>query len=296
MPMDKPCIQPNEYPRRILLAVAAHSPQIVTETLYALTQQIEPAYMPTEVHIITTGLGMPFVLQLLDLPGDSPGWITKVCRDYGLPRPQCDLRHIHCITDTQGGVMDDVRTRDDNTNAANFITRVVRDLTADPKSSLIVSLSGGRRTMTFYAGHALSLFGRIQDQLTHVLVEEEYFFNEAFFYPPPRSVWVVREDHTGFDASQVEVILAVIPFVRLRDSLPPALLAGDVRFSEAVATAQAEFDAPRVSFNKVTAELQCGAFKVVMKPVELAFYLWFLKRRVAGKPPVRWSDDEKVAS
>ena len=33
---------PHTYPRRILLAVAAYSPQIVTETCYALALQTDP--------------------------------------------------------------------------------------------------------------------------------------------------------------------------------------------------------------------------------------------------------------
>jgi hypothetical protein len=44
---------PQDYPRRALLAVAGLSPQIVTETLYALAVRGEPRFLPTEVHIIT---------------------------------------------------------------------------------------------------------------------------------------------------------------------------------------------------------------------------------------------------
>ena len=46
--------QPEDFNRRVLLAVAGGSPAIVTETLYALTQTSIPAYLPTEIHIITT--------------------------------------------------------------------------------------------------------------------------------------------------------------------------------------------------------------------------------------------------
>ena len=281
--------QPHTYPRRILLAVAANSPQIVTETVYALTQQVEPVCMPTEVHIITTGLGEPYVRQLLD--SDQPGWLARLCADYQLAIPQCGDAFIHQICDDQQRILADVRTRADNTHAANFISQVVRDLTRDPNSSLVVSLSGGRRTMTFYAGHALSLFGRMQDRLTHVLVEEEYFFNAEFFYPPPLPVWVMREDNSGFDASRVEVTLADIPFVRLRDTLPTHLLSGQLSFSEAVARAQSELDPPRIEFFTALPALRCGGVSVAMQPIELAFYSWFLSRQVAGKPPIRWSDD-----
>ena len=48
---------PASYPRRILLAVTGLSPQIVTETLYALAVEGEPRWMPTEIRIITTRRG-----------------------------------------------------------------------------------------------------------------------------------------------------------------------------------------------------------------------------------------------
>jgi CRISPR-associated protein (TIGR02584 family) len=48
---------PAAYPRRILLAVTGLSPQIVTETLYALGVKGSPVWVPTEVRIITTRWG-----------------------------------------------------------------------------------------------------------------------------------------------------------------------------------------------------------------------------------------------
>jgi CRISPR-associated protein (TIGR02584 family) len=289
MPLTVAC-QPHTYPRRILLAVAAHSPQIVTETVYALSQQTVPACMPTEVHVITTRQGEPFVRQLLC--AEQPGWLARLCADYGLPYPVCDANHIHLITGADGQPLDDVRTRSDNTHAADFITRVVQQLTADPDSSLTVSLSGGRRTMTFYAGYALSLFGRAQDRLTHVLVDEEYFFHREFFYPPPRSVWVVREDGSGFDASKVEVTLAEIPFVRLREGLPQDLLQGSSSFSDTIAAAQRRLNPVQVLLDWKRAALMCGGIPVLMQPVQLAFYAWMLERLSRGLPPVHWTTQE----
>lgn len=282
--------QPHTYPRRILLAVAANSPQIVTETVYALTQHTTPACMPTEVHIITTRQGEPFVRQLVC--GTQPGWLAKLCADYALPAPACDPSHIHLITDAAGQALDDIRTHRDNTHAADCITRIVQQLTADPHSQLTVSLSGGRRTMTFYAGYALSLLGRAQDRLTHVLVDEEYFFHHEFFYPPPRSVWVVRDDGSGFDASKVEVTLADIPFVRLREGLPQDLLQGSSSFSDTIAAAQRRFDPAQVRLDWQRASLTCGGIPVSMPPVQLAFYAWMLQRRANDLPPIHWTSAE----
>lgn len=282
--------EPHHYPRRILLAVAARSPQIVTETIYALTQQESEACLPTEVHIITTKIGQPFVRKLLS-DGTQRGWLQALCEDYQLEQPLCDDSHIHLISNSDGEALNDIRTCDDNTFAADYITRIVQDLTADQNSSLVVSLSGGRRTMTFYIGYALSLFGRPQDRLTHVLVEDEYFFNAEFYYPPPHSVWVTRDDNTGFDASKVEVTLADIPFVRLREGLPSRLLNGQTSFSDTVDAAQAEFAPVQVVFDAANQQLSCSGTSVKMNVVELSFYVMLLQRATRSAPPIRWTDD-----
>ena len=52
-------------------------------------------------------------------------------------------------------------------------------------ASLHVSIAGGRKTMGFYVGYALSLFARDQDRLSHVLVPPSLESRQDFFYPPP---------------------------------------------------------------------------------------------------------------
>ena len=103
----------------------------------------------------------------------------------------------------------------------------MREITADPQASLHVSIAGGRKTMGFYVGYALSLFGRAQDRLSHVLV--------------PPVIRVARQTSSirrlGA-AGRAACISATIPFVRLRDGLPERLLEGHARFSDAVAEAQ----------------------------------------------------------
>lgn len=276
--------------RRILLAVAASSPQIITETIYALTQQTEPAFMPTEIHVITTLRGQSFINQVFGEQGGR-AWLHRLCDDYSLSCPDFSNLHIHVISDAAGRALEDVRTCSDNTDAADFITQTVQQLTADPDSALVVSLSGGRRTMTFYVGYALSLYGRPQDRLTHVLIEDERFFNNEFFYPPPTETWVVRDDNSGFDASKVEVTLADIPFVRLREGLPSRLLSGQTSFSDTVDAAQAELLPARVLFNTKTTELICGETPIKMNVVELSFYVMMLRRCANNLAPVRWTDE-----
>ena len=117
-------------------------------------------------------------------------------------------------------------TRADNAAVADFITEEVRAITADPNASLHVSIAGGRKTMGFYVGYALSLFGRAQDRLSHVLV------------PPSLEVRARDFSIRARAPRTTSVHLGPIPFVRLRDGLPEHLLEGRARFSEAVAKAQ----------------------------------------------------------
>ena len=78
---------PASYPRRILLAVCGLSPQIVTETLYALASAPEFPFVPTEVHLITTREGAQ--RAELSLLSDDLGWFHKLCADprTAPPRP-----------------------------------------------------------------------------------------------------------------------------------------------------------------------------------------------------------------
>lgn len=50
-------IQPADFPRRVLLAVSGLTPQIVTETIYALAVNKLAPFVPTEVHLITSAEG-----------------------------------------------------------------------------------------------------------------------------------------------------------------------------------------------------------------------------------------------
>ena len=68
------------YPRRILLAVTGLSPQIVTETLYALAVGQDTPWIPDEIHLITSCEGAERArLSLLD---PAAGQFHALCRDY----------------------------------------------------------------------------------------------------------------------------------------------------------------------------------------------------------------------
>lgn len=275
---------PERYPRRLLLAVGGLSPQIVTETVYALAMRAELPYVPTEIHLITTAEGAN--RARLMLLSDTPGWFHRLREDYALPEIAFDERRIHVIAGPAGGALDDIRTADENDAAADYITGVVRNLTADDHCAVHVSLAGGRKTMGFYLGYALSLYGRAQDRLSHVLVSSPFESDPQFFYPAARSRVLITRDNRPVDACDAQVTLAEIPFVRLRDGLPESLLAGRARFTEVVAAAQRARGPVELGIELGARRIHAGTQAVAMPPAELAFYAWLARRRRAALPPV----------
>ncbi|NDP40793.1 MAG: TIGR02584 family CRISPR-associated protein [Rhodoferax sp.] len=155
---------PASYQRRVLLVVSGLSPQIVTETIYALALAGESRFVPTEVHIITTKEGAQ--KAELSLLSTDLGWFHKLCDDYQLPAIAFNRDHIHVMQDANGQDMSDIRSIEDNSAAADYITAQVRAFSSDDKCALHVSIAGGRKTMGFYLGYALSLYGRPQDRLS----------------------------------------------------------------------------------------------------------------------------------
>ncbi|HRF44939.1 MAG TPA: CRISPR-associated ring nuclease Csm6 [Candidatus Competibacteraceae bacterium] len=281
-------MNPEHYPRRILLCVAGLSPQIVTETLYALTVTGEPRFIPTEIHLLTTAEGAE--RARLTLLSEEPGWFQRLRREHGLPDIRFTLDHIHILRDGEGRLLRDIRSVADNEAIANTITAKVRALTADPDSAIHASIAGGRKTMGFYLGYALSLFGRPQDRLSHVLVSSPFESNPNFFYPArvERVIFATGPDQRPLDASDAEVTLADIPFVRLRDGLQESLLRAGASFGDAVRQAQHNLAPPRLTLDVATCRVRCGETVLRLTPISFAWLAWFARRALAGLPPLHW--------
>ncbi|WP_295391567.1 CRISPR-associated ring nuclease Csm6 [uncultured Thiodictyon sp.] len=278
-PMDQDAPQ-----RRILLAVTGLSPQIVTETLFALAIQGEPRWVPTEVHLITTAEGADRARHSL-LSADL-AWFARLIADYRLPPIAFTESQIHVLEDVDGAPLGDIRTPADNDQAADQLTELVRRFTADPNTQVHASIAGGRKTMGYYLGYALSLFGRPGDRLSHVLVSEPFESTWDFFYPTPYSRIIETRDHKLADTAEARVMLAEIPFVSLRHGMPAGLLEGKSSFGEAVAAARAGLGAPELVIDYSERRILAGGRPVRLAPALLAFIGWLARRRQRGAPPV----------
>ncbi|ANE56542.1 hypothetical protein AYM39_16065 [Methylomonas sp. DH-1] len=238
--------------------------------------------MPTEIHLITTQSGARQAKLQLQAEGSGQFW--QLCRDYDLSDISFPEENIHVIEDRQGLALEDIKTPEQNEAAADFITTIVSQLTGNNNAAIHVSIAGGRKTMGYYLGYALSLYGRPQDRLSHVLVTDRYESLKDFFYPTPASKVIYDKDNHALDAKDAQVMMAEIPFVRLRGGIPDRLLDGKAGFSETVAIARQIETDPILHIDSQQHLFRVGNIEIRLPGVEFVFYLWMLQRSLDSKP------------
>jgi CRISPR-associated protein (TIGR02584 family) len=269
----------TEYPRRILVAVTGMSPQILTETLWSLAVRQDPPFYPTEIHLFTTTTGAMQATNSL-LSEDRP-WFSRLLQDYGLPAIPFTRESIEVITNSSGEAMDDIRSAEDNEAAASFMTERIRQLTEDPDAALHVSLAGGRKTMGYYVGYALSLYGRAQDRLSHVLVSAPFESSWDFFYPTPyeRIIQIGSGEKTLLvDCRDAQIDMANIPFVRLREELPTRFLSGKNGFSQIVEAANRALQPPLLQLNRRDFLVIADDQPIALTDMEFVVLYWLVER------------------
>lgn len=276
--------------KNILLATIGASPQVLTETLYAIHQSGKP--FPDEVFVITTLSAKPLLMNGLF----RDGHLQALKEEYQLPDFRFDESNIWLIEDDAGNQVEDAKSVDDQSHMADFITKILFKLTGDPRIALHTSLAGGRKTMAFYTGYAMSLLGREQDTLSHVFVDDDFEFVRDFWYPTKSAKWVAGKNGQGeVDVSRAKVTLAEIPFVRMRRSIDPSLLASmeNLSFSQTVALLNAgQNQTLSVKVNGKAKTLETLGVEIKLTAKELAFYLWLYQKGESGLLVDRYFDAE----
>lgn len=237
--------RPTEgQPRHILLCVVGLTPQIITETLYALTQQRGERI--DEIRVITTLGGRDRILSALLDP--QQGKFFAFCWDYSIDPGSILFNEttIRLLHGPDGRMSPDIRSVEDNVCAADQICEIVRQLTQDLPTQVYASAAGGRKTMSIYLTMAMQLFGRTHDQLSHVLVSEDFETHPDFFYipPTPQELEVKRAGQIikRISTADAEIHLADIPFIRLRGVRSAWLPSNGRSYSDFVQQAQEDLN------------------------------------------------------
>lgn len=259
--------------RDILVAVVGLTPQVITEMVYYLTQVHHPPITLAGIHILTTQLGKTQLLTHLLSP--QGGHFYALCAEYGLDSTTIDFE-IHVLRDAGDVPLEDIRTVADSIAVADQIAVCVRRLTRDPTTRLHCSLAGGRKTQSVLLGFALQLYGRPQDRLLHVLVDEEFQNHPAFFYPPKTSHLLHTRDGRLVDAHTARIDVADIPFLRLRDKLFTPTASPQVGFAPAIVQAQQELatliDLPPLRISYKTRSVCISTTAIPLSPLQFVLY------------------------
>lgn len=287
--------------KHILLCVAGMTPQIITETLYALTQ--ERGERVDEIRVITTLDGRDKIMTGIANGRGTPeeslldpnvGQFYSFCRDFNIDANSIkfDEKSIALLRTPDGLTLADIREPEENEFAGNQICDIVRELTKDPDTHIHASAAGGRKTMSIYLTAAMQLFGRPapQDTLSHVLVNEEFETNPDFYYPPPVARTLVNK-RTGKQLStdDARIYLADIPFIRLRGVLENWLQSGGPRYGDFVRQAQEELrliesaNDLRINLSKKTVTIAGHAIK--LQPQKFFYYALFAHLRKESRGP-----------
>jgi len=272
--------------KNILISLAGLTPQVITETLYYLTQLHSPPVEISEIFILTTSLGKEKIISsLLD---SHDGKYFALLEDYKIDAStiQFDDSHIIVLKDQKGNELQDIRTHSDNEAVADKILSFVREKTNDSQGRLHCSLAGGRKTMGLYLGFALQLYGRQGDVLSHVLVyPPEIEKSPDFFYPPPNNQAFKLNDGTFLKSEKIKVELAEIPVLFLREQIPLLKNSADLGYNELVNLTQKEFERLEyplpLTINLASQSINIGEeVHIQLSPLRFAIYLFLARRRL----------------
>jgi CRISPR-associated protein (TIGR02584 family) len=228
--------------RTVLIVSGGLSPQVVTETVFALATRAEDPCIPDRlICVVTNSVAARFEAEL-------PGALGRLALEWGLD-PRWGEPVIRVPLDRDGASVGDVRSYEDAVAYGDDINNLVREETLDANARVHVSIAGGRKSMSYHAGAAIGMWGRPQDELSHVLVgvapearardssvkPEDFEQSPEFWFPTRKSSMIAGRGGRQIDAATATIELALVPFVPLRELLPKSVVAQPIDHAKLVA-------------------------------------------------------------
>jgi CRISPR-associated protein Csx14 len=273
--------------KNILLAVVGLSPQVATETLYALHQQGKRV---DAIHLITTRTGKAAITASLLSPTD--GRYYAYLDDYGIDRGAISFgfENVHVVKDARGNEIGDIEGEEDNEALLKICFEMTFRFTSDPDAAVFFSIAGGRKTMSACLMVAAQLYGRPQDRIYHVLVSPEFESSSAFFYPPRQSRLIQLQDKNKQpffkETRWAKVTLLPLAFVSVRERISDELLRSPQKPAELMQSLIGN-EPPLLTVDIPAGKVIYQRREIDMMPARLVLYAFFalLKKerpRLAG--------------
>lgn len=272
--------------KNILVCVSGLTPQIITETLFCLSYQKK--IQIHQLYVLTTSRGRDVILGIdkkVKLP-NLKSEIKRMCAKYKIAVPLFENNDTHIIVAKEQSIeLKDVRDDKHNVLFPNKVCEFLNELTSNRDSVIYCSISGGRKSMGVDLAQGISLFGRENDLLLHVLTHENNEF-KGFFPETPKEIR--------------ELELAVLPYVRLRSILGKETKNKSftkMKFTDIVNYTQAELrtaftDKAEVDIRENgTNEIRIGEFDSIrLEPAMMKLYKYILLKKNEGDESVSLQD------
>lgn len=206
--------------KNILISICGTSPAVITEAIWALSEEQK---VLDEVVVITTTEGKAAIEK--QLFGEMAN--LKKLRDH-LPEEYAGFnftntgKYIKILSNADdSGNSTDIQQTDDTLPMGNDILDVLRKYTEKLDTKIYFSIAGGRKSMTAMGALCMSLVGRQQDELCHVLVDDKLVFGKPSFYFPSEAMHTFTDRDTKqteeINGSSAKITLSKIPYVRIRN-------------------------------------------------------------------------------
>ena len=279
----------------ILFALVGLSPAVLTETIWALAER-DRNMIPDRIFVITTSEGREKLITTLfeedrwarfkqDIAQHFEVKIGKKLRFGPIPEALSTIPN-----QAMSEVLSDIRTQTENLAAAEHILENLRRFTEINDNQIIASIAGGRKTMGALLHSIMTMMGREQDWITHVLVPNPWDRLPGFLYPGCPGTFLHPETQQELDSSMVRVELAEIPFVPLRNVFNKEVayknsykqLVNDLKLQSSLAFTEQLFLNVSVQSRIISVD---GA-RIQLNPTQFAFYLYFVERVLDGKEPL----------
>ena len=197
----------------VLLILCGISPAIITETVWALRHDL-----PEKIVVITTQQGAACIREELFSSGIWKQLKTQLYAQSPVFFGD-NSSSIRLIPQNfWSNDAEDVQSSQDSEEFADFLLDQLRQFTENADVRLTFSISGGRKTMSVIGALCLSLLGRREDKMCHVLVKPPFDRNDLspkFYYPQKHQRYQLP-DGSCYQDEDAEITLCEIPYVHQR--------------------------------------------------------------------------------
>ena len=258
--------------RQILVAGMGTSPAVLTNAVWALAHQKKPI-VPDEIVVLITKNGKTLLKKALFNGGVWADMLKCLAREGVNVEGKLMFGEtsIRSIPDAKGNEIDDLRTGEDNLRAADFMLAQLRQYTEDSGVELHVSIAGGRKTMSALLFSCMTLLGREDDKVYHVLLPSEFEggTEPVFYFPKKGEKYKSRLTGKSYPGAKVQSELFEVPFVRMRGWYQDTFKAIPPGYRTLISRVQ-EVAPPAIAYPEIEIDAWNGWVKVDGKPVKMS--------------------------